>query len=83
MARFHLNVRNGLGFIPDEEGQDLPDLDAARKSAVESVRSIIADEAHYGQIDLAGVIEIADDAGKVLDTLPFSAAFELHLTRDS
>ncbi len=33
MPRFYFDVREGSRFIPDEEGINLPDLDAAAKEA--------------------------------------------------
>jgi hypothetical protein len=79
MVRFFLHVRNGNGFIPDEEGHELEDETAARAEAVKSVRSIISDEASSGIIDLTGQIEIADARGARVLTVPFAEAFQLKL----
>ncbi|MGK6355837.1 DUF6894 family protein [Sphingomonas sp. DT-207] len=78
MAHYHLNVVNSLGFVPDEEGHDLPDLAAARAQAVAGVRSMLSDELRtQGLIDLRGRIEIAEEHGTVVLVVPFSAAVDV------
>lgn len=80
MAHYYLNLINGYGLTPDREGEDFPDLDAARERAKESVRSIVSDEVKSaGLIDLQGRIDIADHQGAVVTTLPFRDAVELRL----
>ncbi|WP_443018708.1 DUF6894 family protein [Sphingomonas sp. 7/4-4] len=53
MAHYYLNLIDGHGFTPDREGEDFPDLDAARERAKEGVRSILSDE-----IKSAGLINL-------------------------
>jgi len=77
MARYYLHIRNGGGYSEDPEGQDLPDLGAARSAAIDGVRSLLSEEARQGQLDLSGSIEIADGDGNILLVLPFSEAVEL------
>jgi hypothetical protein len=80
MALYYLNLINGNGLTPDREGEDFPDLDAARERARQSVRSILSDEIRSaGLIDLQGRIDIADQQGSVVTTLPFRDAIELKL----
>ena len=40
MPRYFLHVNNSIGFVEDEEGVELPDLDAAREKAAAGVRSM-------------------------------------------
>jgi hypothetical protein len=79
MARFFFFVFNGNGETPDDEGIDLANQSAARRIALDSIRSIIAEEAREGVIDLNGRIDVKDDAANVLLTVPFSEAFDLRL----
>lgn len=80
MAHYYLNLINGHGFTPDREGEDFPDLDAAVERAKQGVRSILSDEIRSaGLINLRGRIDIADQEGSVLTTLPFGDAVELRL----
>jgi len=80
MARFYLHIRNGNGYAEDPEGQDLSDLAAARSAAIEGVRSLLAEEARQGQLDLSGSIEIANEEGNILLIVPFSEAISLRLS---
>lgn len=74
MPHFFFHVRNSEGFLEDEEGEELADLDAARAVAVTAVRSIISDESKGGLIDLRGRIEVSDESGRPVLALPFSEA---------
>jgi hypothetical protein len=77
VARFYLNIRNGTGFVPDPEGQEVADLAAARAKAIEGIRSVLSEEARQGTLDLAGTIEITDEDGTILLIVPFNEAVEL------
>jgi hypothetical protein len=77
MARFYLHVINGTGRAADEEGVELADAQAAAVRAVEGIRSILADEAKAGSMDLDGRIEIADESGAIVRTVPFEEALEI------
>lgn len=71
MPLFHLHICNGLGFTPDEDGLELPDLLAARQTAVEGARSLLSEEVRAGKMDFAGRIEIADHTNRVIDIVRF------------
>jgi hypothetical protein len=77
MALFFLHLHNGLGFLPDEEGRELPDLEAARQEAVRSIRSLLAEEITGGRIDLAGRVEIAGADGETLAQVRYAEAIEI------
>lgn len=74
MPRYHFNLHNGLGSVPDEQGRELPDLEAARDEALKAARSIIADEVLQGRLDLSGRLEVTDSVGVLLVTLSFGEA---------
>ena len=40
MPRYFFDIRDGEELIPDEEGMDLPDLEAAFREAVRSLADI-------------------------------------------
>lgn len=77
MPCYHLNIQNGTGFVEDEEGRDLPDLDAVRAEAIEGIRSILIDDVRKGYLDLSGRIEVLDEAGALLLVVPFAEAIEV------
>ncbi len=80
MTIYYLNIQNGVGLVVDEEGRDLPDLDAARDAAKEGIRSMISEEAKTGLLDLTGRIEVMDADGNVLCLVSYEEAMELRLT---
>jgi hypothetical protein len=71
MPRFHLNIRNGHGFTPDEQGQELSGLEAARAAAVEGARDLMCADLTLGELDLRGQIEITDASGRLIETVRF------------
>ena len=74
MPRFFFNIHNGNGLTEDEEGREFADAGAAREEAVKGVRSIIAEEAKEGRVDLRGRIEVTDEAGGAVLAVPFRDA---------
>ena len=82
MPRFFFYVFNGHGEIPDEEGSDLASHGAAHRIALDSIRSMIAEDARKGLIDLTGYIEVRDDKQQELMTVPYAEAFELRMPTD-
>lgn len=77
MPQYFFHVRNSTGYMLDEEGQELAGLEAARDTAVSAVRSIISEESKVGLVDLRGRVEVFDEAGLILLTLPFSEALDI------
>ncbi len=70
MPRFFFNVRDSDGEVSrDTEGQELPDLDAARAEAVSTNREMLGERLlHGGNLDHRQ-IEIADQQGKILEKI--------------
>ena len=66
MPRYFFHVRDADSFSPDTEGQDLPDLEAARREAISANREILGEKLlHGGALDHRQ-IQIADESGAVL-----------------
>jgi hypothetical protein len=79
MARYFFHIKSADGSVShDREGQDLPDLDAARREAVSSNREMLGEKLLHGGSPGPRHIEIADASGKVLATV----AAESVLMRD-
>ena len=71
MARYFFHLRNDLD-VPDREGQELPDLDAARAQAVVfAVDMAAASVLEHRKVNLHHRIDIEDGAGQVLHTVEF------------
>ena len=77
MPRFYFHVCNGAGFVEDEEGLDLTDLEAARAEAARSARSIMAADVQRGMLDLSSFIEIEDVDHRLVLTLGFAEVLDL------
>ncbi|HEX4371285.1 MAG TPA: hypothetical protein VH019_08055 [Rhizomicrobium sp.] len=70
MARYFFNVRGPDGEISrDWEGQDLPDLTAARAEAEMSNREMLGERLLHGGSLGPRQIEIVDEKGAVLATI--------------
>ena len=71
MPKYYFHLHNDID-APDEEGKELPDLDAAREVARDNARFTFAqtvmDEGHGS---LEHRIDIEDEQGRVLDTVWF------------
>lgn len=82
MPRFFLHVCNGHGEIRDEEGIELESHSAAHRIAVDSIRSMISEDARRGFIDLTGFITIHDEGHNKLLDVAYMEAFELRMPRE-
>ena len=77
MPRFYFHLYNDMD-VPDEEGQDLPDLSAAQAFALEQARALVAAMAtEEGRIVLHHCIEIEDGQRAVLATVMFRDAVKI------
>ena len=83
MPRFYFHVCNGNGFTEDEEGQELPDFEAARAMAIRSARDIMAGDIRDGALDLSSFIEIEDKDSRLVHTLGFEDAVDLSQRHNS
>lgn len=79
MPHYFFQVSNGQGLTPDEEGIDLQDEAAARTMAMDSIRSIISEEARKGVIDLDGYIDVTNESAETLTRIAFPEAFSLRM----
>jgi hypothetical protein len=65
----------------DDEGSELPDFDAAKAEAVNSVRELVSDAVKHEKPVPDWKIEIVDEAGKVLDFVNAREVLYLALQR--
>ncbi|MCB8820859.1 DUF6894 family protein [Microvirga rosea] len=68
MPLYFFNIRDGYDVDEDEEGVELPDLDAARAEAIATVEELRDQLTDAANIEL----EITDETGRRLLTVPFS-----------
>lgn len=79
MTRLFFHAHSNEGNARDEEGIEIDDEQAAYQVALENIRSIVAEEARRGLLDLDGRIDVADAEGKLVLLVPFVEAFDLRL----
>jgi hypothetical protein len=73
---YYFHLADGDDYIPDELGQDLPDLQAARLNALKAAGQMIAEELASGRERLHLTIFIEDKAGERLMSLPLTVSPE-------
>jgi len=77
MTRFYFDILDGKKTI-DPEGQDLPDLAAARKAALACARDMAADDVRAGHVFLRHGIAVRDaENGDPIFTVSFADAFTI------
>lgn len=80
MPMFYCHVRASNTYAEDLEGSEHSSLDAARRDAVMGAKHIIGEAIRNGiplSSALARTIEIADDRGQKVLTIPFAEAAEI------
>lgn len=69
MERFYFHVRADGELQPDEEGQDLADVSAARREAEQGARELLAEAIQAGEEQIPEALVIADEDGREVDTV--------------
>ena len=77
MPRYHFRVHDEWGEAPDDQGTDLPDLDAARLHAIAGARSLMSHSVLAGILDFGARIDIEDGDGNVLTSICYRDAVTL------
>ena len=70
MRRYFFHIRDGEKVVLDSSGTELPDIAAACRRALADPRSVLPEELATGWTVSGPRIEIADDDGRILATLP-------------
>ncbi|HEY0629022.1 MAG TPA: hypothetical protein VGD23_06805 [Sphingomicrobium sp.] len=74
MPLYFFHVRGGPSDCEADEGLEFPDDEAAHAAALTGARSMIAADVLEGILDLSSHIDVTDEQGATLFTIPFSAA---------
>ena len=77
VPRFFLHIRSGEELIEDPDVSELRDLDEARAEAIAGARDLLAEQLRLGKPLDGQRIEIYDEAGQLLATIPFREVFTL------
>lgn len=76
MPQYYFHLYDDITTI-DDEGADLPDLDAAREYAIATIRGLICGDVHNGRLDLSYRIEVADEDEQPQFTIRYGEAIDL------
>lgn len=74
---FYFHVCDGGGFFEDEEGRDLPGVEAAKAEAVRGLRDLMAGALQAGELNLASFIELEDENHHLIATVLVQDAIRL------
>ena len=74
MPLYFLHVRGGQAPVEAAEGWELADDATAHANAISAARSLIASDVLDGILDLSARIDVEDENGTPLFTVPFAAA---------
>ena len=78
MRRYYFDLRDGDELTVDEEGLELPDLDAVQQEAARSLRDMTREELYDSIGNPAQIsVEVREDAGAVMRAW---IAFEIQRT---
>src|SRR6266480_1382717 len=72
MGQFYFHIRTGDELLTDDEGQNLPDLSAARREAQLAARELLAEAIKAGKEEVPEAFVIADEAGLALEAVPLA-----------
>jgi hypothetical protein len=78
MHRYYFNFRKGEEVARDRVGMHLPSIDAARAEALYAWRHVVAMAARSGERAEDCEIQIADDSGETVLSIPFGEPTRLH-----
>ena len=81
MGHFYFHVKDGGDLIQDEEGIELPSVEAAKRLALQTARELLCQAVKAGKATVPEAVVIADDAGRQLDILPLAAVLPEPLKR--
>ena len=73
MPRYFFHLYNDE-ISMDDEGLELPDLEAARANGVKEAREMMVETLAEGRINLSHRIDIADESGTVVASVTFGEA---------
>src|SRR5829696_1043878 len=77
VARYFMHLRDGTEQILDPEGLEFPNIEALRKAVLVSARDLMTGDIREGVIDLRFRIDVEDEGGTIIYSLPFKHAVNI------
>jgi hypothetical protein len=69
---YFMHFSDGMDFVEDEEGRELPDDASARKEAIAAARDVMAGDLRDGKLDLGSFIEVENGGHELLFKITFA-----------
>jgi hypothetical protein len=76
MPRYFFNLYNDVTSM-DDEGEEFPDLVAARAHGVSAARVMAAESVRNGKINMRHHIDVVDKSGNILERVRFGDAVSI------
>lgn len=77
MARYFMHLRDGTNELLDPEGREFPTLEALRNEVLYTARDLLAGDVRNGLVDFRFRIDVHDEAGEIVYSLPFKHALSI------
>jgi len=77
VARYFMHLRDGTEQLLDPEGLEYASLDAVRKAVLIAARDLMMGDIREGVIDFRFRIDVEDEAGEIIYSLPFKHAVNI------
>jgi len=81
MGRFYFHLKQNNELLPDEEGIELPSVEAARTEALKTVRELVSQAITAGKPNVPEALVIADEAGRTLEIVPLASVLPKSLKK--
>lgn len=81
MSRYFFHLRRDDRIVSDVEGDEFSDSEAARASATNAVRELVAARIKTGQVFTDEYMDISDDKGNILLSISFHDVVKTHLKK--
>jgi hypothetical protein len=73
MGHFYFHVKVGANLFQDEEGTELPGVEAARQLALQTARELLCNAIKARKASVPEVVVIADEIGHPVEVVPVVA----------
>jgi hypothetical protein len=77
VARYFMHLRDGTEQLLDPEGLEYASVDAVRKAVLIAARDLMTGDIREGVIDFRFRIDVEDEAGEIIYSLPFKHAVNI------
>ncbi|HEX4692981.1 DUF6894 family protein [Sphingomonas sp.] len=73
MPKFFMHLRDGTDEVLDHDGIEMP-FESVAQAALKAARDCISGDVLEGRVELKYRIDVHDEDGDIVHTLPFSSA---------